>query len=63
MRNLPMIFGAIAGLMFLLSFLAAEHASGHMPFSGYKEERFWGRVSIGCLTLATIFMGLALFSG
>lgn len=63
MLKLPMIFGAIAAVMLFLSYLAAEHASGHMPFSGYREERIWGRVSLGCLTLAAIFVGLALFSG
>lgn len=63
MLKLPMIFGALAGLMVFLSYLAADHASGHMPFSGYAEEKFWGRISLGCLILAAIFVGLALFSG
>ena len=43
MLKLPMIFGALAGLMVFLSYLAADHASGHMPFSGYAEEKVLGQ--------------------
>lgn len=55
------ILAVLALLTLIGGYMAAEHASGHMPFSGYAEEAFWGRISLGLLVLATIFTGLAIF--
>jgi hypothetical protein len=59
--NINFILFIVAVLLLLGSFLAADHASGHMPFSGYAEERLWGRVSLGLMIAATICVGFALF--
>lgn len=55
------ICAVIAVIAVVLGAWAAEHASGHPPFSGYAEERLWGRVSLGLLLVATIFAALAMF--
>ena len=41
-----------------LSLLANAKTRGHMPGSGYAEERFWRRVSSGLFLLACIPIGL-----
>lgn len=56
-----LIFGVLAGVAVLASIMAADHASGHMPFSGYAAERLWGRVSLALLFVAVIFVALAIF--
>jgi hypothetical protein len=55
------ILAALAILALIGGYMAAEHASGHMPFSGYAEEAFWGRVSLGLMISATVLGGLAIF--
>lgn len=59
--NINFLLFIIAGLFLLGSFLATEHGSGYMPGSGYAEERFWGRVSLGLMSLAALCGGVAIF--
>ena len=60
-----MVFWILAtGVLCLTaSLIAAEHASGHMPFSGYDEERFWGRVSFALFFVGAICFGVATYLG
>jgi hypothetical protein len=61
MVNLIALVFALAALFVALSFLAAEKASGHMPFSGYDEERRWGRISMILLFIGFGFGGIGLY--
>jgi hypothetical protein len=55
------VFAALALIALIGGYIAADYTSGHMPFSGYAEETFWGRVSLGLLIVSVILAGFALF--
>jgi hypothetical protein len=62
MADLQIILVVLAGIFILVSFISASHGSGYMPGSGYKEEAFWGKVSLtllflgfGCIVLMIFF--------